>query len=613
MTDIGPYELIGWVSQTSASTVWKARDTLLDRFVALKQVVANAGAERLRAEARVLAGLVHPNIVAVLDVVDDGDGTWLVEEWVDAASLDAVRAASGRLTAAQAIGVIRGALQGLSYAHGEDVVHGAVAPGHILVDRDGVSKLIDFGATTFNRAAVGAGNRTGAYAGPEVLAGGRPGKQADVYSAAAVLAELLSGDGAPGPAGGRSITLLASLAPVGRTLERALAPDPALRHPNATALLADLEGAAERSLGAGWLATAGIGGIATGAVATGSLISAEPAPSVAAEPGSSVAPADGVTMQAAIVEPAQVESMGAEEGAPPSSVPTDVVVPDADPSAASAAQFQPVSVNPQSGGGPDSASSELIGSNSGGSGAGAIAPARKVRTRALAIGGGVAATVAIIVAAVVLARGGGSEVAAGNQPGQTTVMATDSGASSTDPSASTETAAPSPPSGSPSLSAIPSGATSSSPTTTPPAGFTGTYSYTYVVNESVGNGPSVGETATNTWTVTAACADLSCPSSVVSSTGNTFEFTWDGESFVRPPVEWEVECVYSDTGQPYGYYVTHRNSTRLTPTIVDGTVVSLTGVMTQQQLDPCLNQDGSLESTPLADATASVTVTRQGP
>src|SRR6478609_4038976 len=210
MNTIGPYELLGKVAQSTTSTVWKAHDPLLDRDVALKQVDRTGNPDALHQEATVLAALDHPNIVRVIDIITTDDTTWLVEEWVDGATLGAVRDHSGRLSTAQAVGTVRGALQGLAYAHDRGIVHGDIAPGNILVDLTGVSKLVDFGS----------GHGTFGYQSPEVAAGQPAGKPSDVYSAAAVLADLLTDTRAPAGQPAEPTTTTVS-GPIGEVLGKA--------------------------------------------------------------------------------------------------------------------------------------------------------------------------------------------------------------------------------------------------------------------------------------------------------------------------------------------------------------------------------------------------------
>jgi len=121
MTAFGPYEVLEQVAVGSTGTLYRARHTDIGREVALKvlhpQLLAVPGMlERLRSEARMLAGLDDPHVVAVYDFVEDDDGAWIAEEWVSGATLQAVLEAHGRLAPEQAIGAVHGALQGLAHA-----------------------------------------------------------------------------------------------------------------------------------------------------------------------------------------------------------------------------------------------------------------------------------------------------------------------------------------------------------------------------------------------------------------------------------------------------------------------------------------------------------------
>ncbi|MEO6713426.1 MAG: serine/threonine-protein kinase [Mycobacteriales bacterium] len=259
MSLVGAYEMIGPVGSGSTATVWKARDNQLDRFVALKRL-DNATShlrEQWRAEARTLASLSEPHIVEVYGFAEEADTAYIVEEWVEGATLAAVLAAAGQLSAAQALGVIRGALLGLAHAHERGVVHRDVSAGNILVDQTGTSRLIDFGLA----AATGTigSHGTSAYRSPEA-AGEQPVTPAsDVYSAAAVLTHLLTGTASVPPA---TELIDAELRSVVR---RALADDPGDRYPDAGSFLGALEEAAERRYGAAWWTEAGMAALVGGA------------------------------------------------------------------------------------------------------------------------------------------------------------------------------------------------------------------------------------------------------------------------------------------------------------------------------------------------------------
>jgi serine/threonine protein kinase len=260
------YERLGVVVHGARSTVWKGFDPALKRNVALKQLTAEDAAVAARREASVLAGLRHRHIVSVYDVLDD-DGVWLVEQWITGAALSAVVAQTGKLRAIDALALIHGALSGLAYAHGRDVVHGDIAPGNILINSAGTPMLVDFGlAVTPGQTSLGG---TPGYMAPEGVAGKAVDKRSDVYSACVVLAELLKGtrlfpDSSLAAAHRQSIgtTDLDGIeAPVAAVLSTGLDGTPDNRPADAATLLAQLDEAAEKTHGKGWLALAGLGTI----------------------------------------------------------------------------------------------------------------------------------------------------------------------------------------------------------------------------------------------------------------------------------------------------------------------------------------------------------------
>ncbi|MEO9139651.1 MAG: serine/threonine-protein kinase [Jatrophihabitans sp.] len=298
---------------TSASgSLWRARDRHLGRDVAIKQVDRSAveSAQQLRHEAQVLAGLSHANIVQVFNLIHDAGQLWLVEEWIDGVALDAVVRDAGPMRPEQALGIVRGALQGLAYAHAAGIVHRDVSPTNMLLTRDGVSKLVDFGLA----AATGVPGVSGTpgYLSPEAVRGLPLGPSADVYSSAAVLVMLLRGRplfAGPTPEAVISQQLLGG-APdlhgvrgsIRTVLRRALAEDPRDRYSQAQAFLDALEQAAQDEYGSDWYAAAGVaalvtvaadlaaGAIGTSTLGSGSLASsaAQASPHVARVVSSSV-------------------------------------------------------------------------------------------------------------------------------------------------------------------------------------------------------------------------------------------------------------------------------------------------------------------------------------
>jgi serine/threonine protein kinase len=182
--------------------VWLGRDELLGRMVALKQIGRLPGADsadlaRAEREARLAARLNHPHVVAVYDLVVDGEARWLVMEYVDGSTLAQLVEERGRLSPDDAAPLLHQAADALVAGHAAGIVHRDVKPSNILVDQDGRVKLTDFGIARV--AADPALTQTGmvigspAYLPPEVAAGQRGDESGDVWSLGATTFHVLSG------------------------------------------------------------------------------------------------------------------------------------------------------------------------------------------------------------------------------------------------------------------------------------------------------------------------------------------------------------------------------------------------------------------------------------
>ncbi len=202
----GRFALLERLGSGGMGTVWRARDLVLRREVALKEVRAaepSAGgtdAERLRVrvlrEARALAALNHPNVVTIHHIVDERPHPWLVMELVPGVSVQQHCAAEGPLTPARAARIGRDVLAGLRAAHAAGIHHRDVKPANVLLRPDGEAVLTDFGI-----AAVGSTGRvtvTGELVGsPEYIAPerirGAAGDAADLWSLGMLLYVVTEG------------------------------------------------------------------------------------------------------------------------------------------------------------------------------------------------------------------------------------------------------------------------------------------------------------------------------------------------------------------------------------------------------------------------------------
>jgi beta-lactam-binding protein with PASTA domain/tRNA A-37 threonylcarbamoyl transferase component Bud32 len=197
------YELTHLIARGGMAEVYRARDRLLDRAVALKVLfpelsVDRAFVERFRREAQAAAKLSHPNIVPVFDWGEDAGSYFIVMEFVDGRALSAVLRESGPLDPTRAAEIAVLVAAALASAHRHGVVHRDIKPGNVLITEDGQVKVTDFGIaravnTEESLTQTGAVMGTATYFSPEQAEGIGVDARTDIYSLGVVLFEMLTG------------------------------------------------------------------------------------------------------------------------------------------------------------------------------------------------------------------------------------------------------------------------------------------------------------------------------------------------------------------------------------------------------------------------------------
>jgi serine/threonine-protein kinase len=250
---LGKYRLVRRIGRGAFADVWKARDTVENRDVALKvalpEHVAEWGREALEQEARIAARLDHPNVVAVRNA-DWIDGRLVLA--ADLAERSLANHPGARRSGALALRIVRDVVAGLAHAHERGILHRDVKPENVLIFRDGHAAITDFGAARFAKGAsrVFTGAGTLGYMAPE-QAYGRPRPASDVFALGLIAYETLTGVLPTWPFEWpfeRHDRFLRKVPePVRPVLQRAAAFDPARRWPDAVEFHRALEAAFARA------------------------------------------------------------------------------------------------------------------------------------------------------------------------------------------------------------------------------------------------------------------------------------------------------------------------------------------------------------------------------
>ncbi|MBB5479081.1 serine/threonine-protein kinase [Micromonospora parathelypteridis] len=200
------YRLLSPLGQGGMGRVWKARDEVLHRDVAIKELVPPPGLtdeerremrERSLREARAIARLNHANVVRIFDVLRTDGDPWIVMEYVASRSLQDTLAEDGPVSVARTVEIGLGVLGALNAAHKAGVMHRDVKPGNVLLGEDGRVVLTDFGLATIpgdpNVTRTGMVLGSPAYISPERAREGTAGPEADLWSLGATLYAAVEG------------------------------------------------------------------------------------------------------------------------------------------------------------------------------------------------------------------------------------------------------------------------------------------------------------------------------------------------------------------------------------------------------------------------------------
>jgi eukaryotic-like serine/threonine-protein kinase len=262
------YRLESKLGSGGMSTVYLARDETLERWVAAKVLHREISdqpdqIERFRREARAVAQVSHPNVVAVIDAGEDGGRPYIVFEYVEGETLKHRIEELGKLPLDEAAAYAIEIGRGLAAAHARMLIHRDVKPQNVLIDAEGRAKITDFGIAreleTDGLTKTGRVLGTTDYVSPEQAMGREVDARSDIYSLGILLYEMLTGDvpfkaetlvgvamkhvNEPMPDVQRTRRDASSA--LAAVIDRSTAKEPKKRYPDMGAMLDDLEGALE--------------------------------------------------------------------------------------------------------------------------------------------------------------------------------------------------------------------------------------------------------------------------------------------------------------------------------------------------------------------------------
>ncbi len=201
----GRYRLVTLLGQGRTGRVWRGHDALLNRDVAVKEIVPSPAPDptevehrrRIAQQVRAVARLIHPSVITVYDVIEEDERPWIVMELLEGRSLRDVLVSDGPRSPRQAAEIGLAVLAALRTAHRDGLIHGDVKPSNIMLEPDGRVVLTDFGTAPVDPTL----NTTGAepsgplVVSPEQARGQDPGLAADLWALGVVLYTAVEGRG----------------------------------------------------------------------------------------------------------------------------------------------------------------------------------------------------------------------------------------------------------------------------------------------------------------------------------------------------------------------------------------------------------------------------------
>jgi serine/threonine protein kinase/tetratricopeptide (TPR) repeat protein len=199
---VGKYDIVRPIGKGAMGMVYLAHDTVLERDVALKVMVAQIAddpelIQRFAREAKAVAKMTHPNVVMVFDLGTHTDGSpYIAMELLKGQDLQKAMRTPPPMTHERKVAIMVQVLAGLAHAHQAGIVHRDIKPANVFINQDGTVKIMDFGVARLTTASMtGTGNIVGTadYMSPEQVKGAKVDGRSDLFSVGCMLYELLAG------------------------------------------------------------------------------------------------------------------------------------------------------------------------------------------------------------------------------------------------------------------------------------------------------------------------------------------------------------------------------------------------------------------------------------